>query len=429
MHHHHHEDDLADFIPVKEAVARLTADIEPVGAESLPLLECLGRVLARAVTAQHSLPPFDNSSMDGYAVRAEDVASASAESPVRLQVIGEAAAGAGPLPRVGQGQAARITTGAPLPPGADAVVPVEMTDDPQPMAGRELADEVEIQARAAHGDYVRSAGQDVVQDEIVLQAGRRLRPQDLGMLAALGVQRPQVRRWPQVAVLSTGDEVVDVDSELRPGQIRDANGYMMAGFLESAGAQAIRLGIAADTPDSVEAHLDRAVAAQADLILSTAGVSMGAHDYVRHVLEQNGTLSFWKVNIRPGKPMAYGEYKGTRFLGLPGNPVSAWVTFSVFVRPMLSAMLGLPPADPVMVEATLDEAVESDGRESYLRAVVEADEGDYRVRLTGSQDSGVLSSLIRANCLLWLPSGVRRVEAGSPVRVWLMGESGMNYVN
>lgn len=429
MHHHHHKEDLANFIPIKEAVARLTADLEPVDTETLPIHECLGRVLAQDIAAQHSLPPFDNSSMDGYAVRARDVASASAEAPVKLRVIGEAAAGAAELPHVGEGQAARITTGAPLPPGADAVVPVEMTDDPQPMAGRELVEEVEIRAEAANGDYVRLAGQDVNQGETALEAGRKIRPQDLGMLAALGVEHPEVRRRPKVAILSTGDEVVEVDAELRPGQIRDANGYMLAGFLESAGAQAMRLGIAEDTPESVVTHLDRALEAQADLILSTAGVSMGAHDYVRQVLEEKGALSFWKVNIRPGKPMAYGEYKGCRFLGLPGNPVSAWVTFSVFVQPMLRALLGMPRAEPLMVEARLDDPVESDGRESYLRAVAKAGESGYRVSLTGSQDSGVLSSLVQANCLIWLPGGVRRVEAGSPVRVWLMGETGMNYVN
>ncbi len=428
-HHHHHEEAMADLIPVQEAVARLTADVEAVDVESLPLLDCLGRVLAKDVVAPHDLPPFDNSSMDGYAVRAEDVASATAETPVRLNVIGEAAAGAGELPQVGEGQAARITTGAPLPPGADAVVPVEMTDDPEPMAGRELAEQVEIRAGVGNGAYVRASGQDVTRGATVLNAGRKLRPQDLGMLAALGVGRPEVRRRPKVAILSTGDEVMDVDAELRPGQIRDANGYMLAGFLDRAGAQPIRLGVAADTPESVESHLDRAVEAQVDLVLSTAGVSMGAHDYVREVLERKGALSFWKVNIRPGKPMAYGEYRGTRFLGLPGNPVSAWVTFSVFVQPLLRSLMGLPKAEPLMVEATLEAPIESDGREAYLRGIVRAHEKGYRARLTGSQDSGVLSSLVQANSLLWLPSGVRRVEAGSPVRVWLMGETGMMYVD
>ena len=400
-----------------------------MGSEPKPLAACLGRVLAEDVKATHELPPFANSSMDGYAVRAEDVTAASEEGPVTLQVVGDAAAGSQQLPEVGEGQAARITTGAPLPPGADAVVPVEMTDKPEPMAGQELVAEIQIKSPVTEGAYVRPSGQDVKKDSVVIPSGQRLRPQDLGMLAALGVERPVVRRQPKVAILSTGDEVVEVSSDLLPGQIRDANGYTVAGFAESSGAQPLRLGIAADTEDSVEQHLESAVESEADLILSTAGVSMGAHDYVRKVLQKNGELAFWRVNIRPGKPLAFGSYRGIPFLGLPGNPVSAWVTFAVFVQPVLRALLGMGSRRRLTVEAELAEAVQSDGRESYLRAHLWTEGEGYRVRLTGSQDSGVMSSLIEANGLLLLPSGVRRMEQGASVEVWLMGVDGMLYVD
>jgi molybdopterin molybdotransferase len=409
------------LLSVEEALDRLTAGLSPVGTERAPLAQALGRVLAEPVEAPHPLPPFANSSMDGYAVRAADVAGASQDRPVELAVIGEAAAGSADLPEVGPGQAARITTGAPIPPGADAVVPVEATGLPEPMVGQAMPTRVEIHKPVGAGDFVRPAGLDVEAGRLVLPAGQVLRPQDIGMLAALGVSPPLVRRSLQIAVLSTGDEVIEIDQALTPGKIRDSNGYMLAALVDSAGAQAIRLGIAADSPGSIEQHLNRAVDAGADLVLTSAGVSMGAHDYVRQVIETQGQLDFWRVNIRPGKPMVYGSYRRLPFVGLPGNPVSAWVTFNIFVLPMLDKLRGAPRRQPVRLEAQLSEPVRSDGRESYLRARVWRGGDGHLARLTGSQDSGVLSSLIEANALVRLPAGTISLATGERVETWLIG--------
>lgn len=412
-------------LSVTEALARLTADLQAVEAERVPLERALGRVLAAEISAPHALPPFDNSAMDGYAVQAADLNGATPEDPVRLTVVGEAAAGSAELPSVGSGQAVRITTGAPLPAGADSVVPVEHTDEPGPMAGTALRAQVLIKRSAQPGAYVRRAGQDVRGGATILRAGRCLRPQDIGMLAALGASEPLVRRPVRVAVLSTGDEVVGLEDELAPGQIRDSNGHMLAAFIAATGAEPLRLGIAEDTEGSVRSHLGAALEGNADLILTSAGVSMGAHDYVRQVLTEEGSLSFWRVNIRPGKPLAHGHYGGLPFLGLPGNPVSAWITFAVFARPVILRLQGRQQGAPMMVRADLEHEIESDGRESYLRARLAHRQNRYTVRLTGSQDSGVLSSLVEANSLIRLPAGSRYVEAGATVDVWLMGGNGM----
>ena len=412
------------LLSVEQALERLTADLKPVGAEAIPLVEALGRVLAEPVRASHPLPPFANSSMDGFAVRAADVQQAASDQPVQLAVVGEAAAGAEALPSVGPGQAARITTGAPIPPGADAVVPVEATDSPEPMAGQALPKQIAVGRSVAAGDYIRPAGLDVQAGSVVLEHGRVLQPQDIGLLAALGVDRPLVSRKVRVAVFSTGDEVVEVDKPLRPGKIRDSNGYMLAALLQQAGAEPLRLGIAADTPQAVEDQLNRASEAQADLILTSAGVSMGAHDFVRQVIEQHGRLDFWRVNIRPGKPLVYGGYRNIPFVGLPGNPVSAWVTFYLFVAPMLDALRGAVSGGPLVVDAELVEPIESDGRESYLRAHLWRVSDGYVARLTGSQDSGVLTSLVEANALLRLPAGTLGLKAGDKVETWLIAGAG-----
>lgn len=408
-------------LSVDEALARLLADLHRLESESVPLAEGLGRVLASSVVASTDLPPFANSSMDGYAVRAEDVRAASRDHRVTLRVAADVAAGSAHLPTVGPGQAARIMTGGPLPPGADSVVPVEHTTDSRPMAGETLPAIIEVEQAAGAGDFVRPAGLDIRQGETVFQAGHALRPQDLGLLAALGVARPDVVRRPRVAILSTGDELLPPEQALTPGKIHDSNGFILAGLVSSAGGDARPLGIVADSPEAVLEHLNRAVEVGADLILSTAGVSMGAFDYVRTVVEAHGDLGFWRVNIRPGKPLAFGHFGGVPFVGLPGNPVSAWVTFVVFVLPMLGAMLGVTGPRNWTVQVELDEDIESDGRESYLRARVRWEDGAFRAVLTGSQDSAVMSSLVAANALAIVPAGARRLPKGSPVTAWMLG--------
>ncbi len=408
------------LLSVSEALHRVLADLKPLPADSVSLTESLGRVLAEDVTAGFDLPPFPNSAMDGYAVRAVDVVAASAEQPVVLRVLGEAGTGQAVSAKVALGGAVRVMTGAPMPEGADAVVPVEDTTDPSAMAGRPLPSQIGVCAPARSGAYVRRAGQDVQAGSLVLRAGQRLRPQDVGMLAALGVTRPRVSRKARLAILSTGDELVEPDQPLAPGQIRDANGYSLMAAVQAAGAEAIRLGIVRDQAQAVADGLDRAVAAGADLILASAGVSMGAYDFVRPVVQERGKLEFWKVNMRPGKPLALGTYREVPFLGLPGNPVSAMVTFEVFVRPAIRRLHGQTGEARLRFVARLDQAIESDGRETYLRAVVQWGEGWYHARPTRSQDSNILSSLVEANALLRLPAGVRFAREGETLEGWFL---------
>lgn len=363
--------------------------------------------------------------MDGYAVRSADLTSASLEAPVTLKVIGEVTAGHAEQLRVGPGQSARITTGAALPEGADAVVPVEWTGDYDPQAGKQLVATIDVPRGLDRGDYVRPSGLDVQRGETVLTAGTRLTVQAVGLLAATGRGSAHVFRKPRVGVFSTGDELREPGEELPRGAIFGANGPMIRAALWETGAAPIWLGLVADTRKAVEAALDRAVAVGCDLITSTAGVSMGSRDFVRLVLEDKGSLEFWRVNIRPGKPLAFGSLDGIPFVGLPGNPVSAWMTFNVFVRPAVRRLAGQSREEELVVPAVLEEGIDSDGRESYLRATVHWDGSKYRAKPSGNQDSSVLSSLVAANALLVVPEGIRHVEAGSDVDAWMFGDHGL----
>ncbi len=410
------------MLSVEEARQRLLSDLVPLESESVDLEESLGRVLAQEVVAGTNLPPFDNSAMDGFAVRAADVQSASTEDPIVLKVSGDVPAGSVEVRELAIGTAMRIMTGARIPSGADAVVPVEQTSTSEPMAGQQLPARIDILSAVEPGDHVRRVGTDVESGYRVVAAGVRLRPPHVGMLASLGVSQVRVHRKPKVALFSTGNELVEVDQPLLPGQIRDGNSYALTAAVRQAGGMPIRLGIVPDKLDDVVAKLEKAVASGADIILSSAGVSLGAYDFVRSAVETSGKLNFWRVNIRPGKPLVSGKFRGVPFVGLPGNPVSALVTFEVFVRPMLDRLSGLPATQRLRLRATAAERVRSDGRESYLRGIVSWEEGGYRVRLTGTQDSSVLSSLIRANALIVLSAGSAAVEAGHEIEVWLVGE-------
>ncbi len=412
---------IEETLSVSQALERLLEGVQPLDDETVSLETALGRVLASPIVAGIDLPPFAHSSMDGFAVRAADVASATPETPVRLAVSGDIAAGADNLPELEPGTAIRIMTGGPIPKGADCVVPVEATGEIGPMAGAELPMSIQV-LRASHPkQYVRPSGLDVTRGQEVLKAGHRLRPQDLGLLASLGVAEPNVVRRPRVAVLSTGDELVPVEAPLGPGKIRDSNGVTIRSFVRRVGGLALQLAIAADTPESVLARLNQAAEQGADLILSTAGVSMGAYDFVRSVLEAHGNLGFWRVNIRPGKPLAFGSFAGIPFLGLPGNPVSAWVTFTVFVWPLIERLEGAQGPVRWQIEAILDEEVTSDGRESYLRTRVRLINGEYHAVLTGSQDLGVMTSLVSANALAIVPAGTTHLPAGARAQVWMLG--------
>lgn len=408
------------LMPVSEALEKLLGYFQAVEIERIPLRQAAGRVLGEQILARVDLPPFANSSMDGFAVRADDLAGAAPEAPVALEVVEDIPAGRVPTRPVGAGQAARIMTGAPLPEGANAVIPVEETDFNYRNPGSPAPAQVRCFSPVKAGDSVRPAGMDLRAGEAALEAGVRLRPQEVGFLAMLGVSHVPVHRLPRVALLSTGDELLPVDAPLAPGKIYDANGYTLAGLVQKAGGELIELGIVPDHSEAVQRALDEAVAQSADLILSTAGVSVGAFDFVRTVVEQHGELAFWRVNMRPGKPLAFGRYRGIPYFGLPGNPVSAFVGFEVFVRPAMQRLAGQAAAERPAVRAVLAEPLESDGRESYLRAVVSNSGGRWSARLTGHQGSGNLRSFVQANALLIVPSGVKSLAIGAEVAAWLL---------
>jgi len=417
-----------ELLTVAEALAIVLDSVAPLGSETVALLDSLGRVLAEPVVAADSLPPFANSSMDGYALRAADLAGAGPDTGVRLRVVADVAAGAPSPVTLTPGTAARIMTGAPLPEGADAVVPVEDTDEPWRDRDRPLPETVTIWRAVGSGDYVRYPGEDIRAGQTVLAAGHLVRPQEVGVLASLGIERVAVVRRPRVGVLATGDELVEVGAALAPGKIRNSNGYAQAAQVRALGGEVVMLGIAGDTEAAVRERLDAGVAAGVDLLISSAGVSVGAYDVVKAVLSAEGDVAFWRVRMRPGKPLAFGRYRRIPLLGLPGNPVSAMVSFERFARPAILKMAGRRALERPSVFATVLEELHSDGRESYLRALVSrearsraarsheaqsGDEGGYVATTTGSQGSHLMTSLVRANALLVVPEGVTFIPAGT----------------
>lgn len=410
-----------EYLTVAEALQIVLAGVSVLPAEETPILEALGRVLAQPVVAADSLPPFANSSMDGYALRAADVGSASKQSPVQLAVVGDVAAGNVLARHVEPGAAVRIMTGAPLPAGADAVVPVEDTNESWREAERPLPSHIQISRAVQPGDYVRGIGEDIRAGQIVLNKGHLLRPQEIGVLASLGVSQVQVVRRPRVAVLATGDELLPVEATLQPGKIRNSNGYAQTSQVNALGAVPLFLGIARDSEADVRTKLQMGIEAGADLFISSAGVSVGAYDVVKSVLEQAGQVGFWRVRMRPGKPLAYGTYAGIPYLGLPGNPVSAMVSFERFARAAILKMAGHTRLERPQIPVRLLDAIDSDGRESYVRAVVARDEkGAYVAQTTGSQGSHIMTSLVQANALLIVPEGVTHFAAGEGITAWMI---------
>ena len=283
-----------------------------------------------------------------------------------------------------------------------------------------MPEKVQVYRSVQMGDYVRPQGKDACAQDLLIPIGTRLRPQEVGLLAMLGKPNLKVYRRPRLAILPTGDELTQVGEPLAPGKIYESNTYAISAQVEQAGGIAISLGLIADRYDAVKAALDRASQAEVDLILSSAGVSVGAYDFVRAALEEGGDLSFWRVNMRPGKPFAFGHYRGIPFIGLPGNPASAFVGFEIFVRPAILKKAGQTDWSRPMIPVVLLEKIESDGRESYLRAVVTFRDGRAYARLTGNQDSGNLRSLIQANALLIIPNEVKCLPIGAEVQAWLL---------
>lgn len=408
-------------LTVAQALTAVLDGVSILPPETVPLLEALGRVLAASVSARDSLPPFANSSMDGYALRAADIAQAAPDRPITLQVVADIAAGFVSDVVVGPGTAARIMTGAPMPAGADAVVPVEDTNESWRGKERPLPPAIQIFRSVQPGDYVRHVGEDMRAGQTVLESGHVLRPQEIGVLASLGVSQVAVVKRPSVAILSTGDELLAVDQPLTPGKIRNSNGYAQAAQVAALGAVPLMLGIAGDTETAVRSRLQAGLEVGVDLFVSSAGVSVGAYDVVKAVLEQEGQVGFWRVRMRPGKPLAYGRYHGVPYLGLPGNPVSAMVSFERFARAAILKMAGHTNLERPQVRAVLQESFQSDGRESYIRAIVtRTPDNVYQATTTGSQGSHMMTSLVKANALIIVPEGVTHVEAGEQVCAWML---------
>jgi molybdopterin molybdotransferase len=420
-------------IRVDEALDYILRHVAPLESQAVHITEALDRVLAEDVLATADIPPFANSAMDGYALRAGDVTAAGPDTPVTLAVIGQVAAGALPDCPVQAGTAVRIMTGAPIPPGGDAVVPFEQTSEggprrplPVPCAdetGRPLG-AVEVYAAVRAGDNIRRAGEDIRRGTTVLAAGHALRPPDIGILAALGRPQVQVVRRPRVAILATGDELVDVDEPVTPGKIRNSNEYTTLGLVKRYGGVPVPLGIARDTVEDLTAKLCAGLAQRVDLFLTSAGVSVGDFDMVKNVLAAEGEMHFWQVAMKPGKPLAFGIVQGVPLLGLPGNPVAAMVAFEVFARPAILKLGGYSNWDKPAVRAILDEDVRNSGRRHYMRARVRREADGFHVTTRGSdvhvQGSGILSSLVWANGLLVVPEEVTFIRAGDSADVWML---------
>jgi molybdopterin molybdotransferase len=401
------------MIAVGEALAIVLRDLRLLDSERVPLADADARVLAADVIADRDVPPFRNSAMDGYAVRADDTAAAE-KAPVRLRVLEIVGAGGLPTAAVEPGTATQIMTGSVMPQGADAVVKVE---DTEAADGR-----VVIRRPVAAGANVRLPGEDVRKGDLVLASGRQLRAADVGLLASLSCAEVPVRRRPTVAVLATGDELVDINEPLTAGKIVDSNAYMLAAAVREAGGVAKVFGIVQDTRDALRRAFSEALTA--DMVLSTGGVSMGVFDLVRETLAELGVAErFWKVAQKPGKPLTYGMRDSTPVFGLPGNPVSSLVCFYVYVRPALRTMLGVRRPHLPLVDAVADEDIAAgESLTEFIRCTLSGTAGSYRARVTGTQSSGVLRSMSLGDALLVSPAGSGRIGRGDRVRVLLIGE-------
>jgi molybdopterin molybdotransferase len=396
-----------------DARQRILATVPTLRFEQVSLHEGLGRVLAEDIRARRDAPPWDNTAVDGFAVQAADTCGASADKPVALSIIETVAAGIMPSMTVGPGQATRIMTGAPMPAGANAVVMVEDTDSTD--------NQVHIKAAAEETDNIRPQGEDVRAGDVVLATGTELKPAHLGMCAQLGRSQFMVSRRPIVAILSTGDELAELDEPLTEEKILNVNSHAIAAQVVEAGAIPLRLGIAKDTPDAIRAGIQAGL--EADVLLISGGVSMGDFDFVKPIMDElGGGLDFWKVRIKPARPLAFGVIGGVPTFGLPGNPVSSMVSFELFVRPFLRQAMGHQNLDRPVIHATLAKPIKkSPGRRFFLRAHVIQEDNGYRCHITGSQGSGMLTSMVQADGLIDLAEDLAGpIPAGTTVPVRLL---------
>jgi molybdopterin molybdotransferase len=403
-----------EVLSVEQARDLVFSHVSRLGTERVPLLEAFGRVLAVPATSDIDVAPFDNSAMDGFAIRSADVFGALRESPSALRVIAHIAAGdSAEGIEVGEGEAARIMTGAPVPAGADAVVQVERTKVLSGDGG--IGSVVAVEVASPVGEHIRKRGEEVRAGDTVLDAGETMGPAAIGLLAATGNATVEVVRRPRVAVVATGSELVEVAEKPGPGKIRNSNSYSIAAQVIAAGGVPVRYPIVIDDIDETRRAFDRA-ADECDFIISSGGVSVGDFDFVKPVLEELGQMKFCKVMMRPGNPQTLGTIRGVPFFGLPGNPTSTYVGFEVFVRPALRIMQGFRTLDrPRTVARLLHDVKKKQDRRYFLRGRLDRDEHGYSVALSGSQSSALLTAAHRGNCLVVLPEGSGMVAAGTLV--------------
>jgi molybdopterin molybdotransferase len=401
------------LITVSEARKVILENTHPLGTESVDLDTCLFRVLAEPFYACRDVPPRDNSAMDGFALTAADTVGASDKTPVSLPVVRTIRAGDKAGPPVGKGEAVRIMTGAPVPGGVDAVVPVEATYTE--------AENLFLTRPSRVGDHIRKAGEDITDKDRVLPAGKTLRPVDLGLVASQGIGRLEVYRRPEVAILATGDEIVRLGEIPHEAQMYNSNSHVLTAQVRECGASPRQLGIAPDEPGHLAAVVEDGLAS--DVLVTTGGVSMGEYDYLKGVFGAVGVqVLFWKVAQKPGKPMTFGVRSGKPVFALPGNPVSAALSFELYVRPALLKMMGQTRIYRPTVSALLEEDIRKKaGRRNFIRGVVKrGGDGELRVHTTGEQGSGVLRSMSEANGIIVIPEDADGAKAGEMVEVYLI---------
>jgi len=406
------------MLKVNEAIELILAGIKTLGVEKVDISDSTGRVIAEDIIAGRGNPPWDNSAMDGYALQSDDVGGASEGSPARLTVLYDLAAGGVPKGPIGPGEAVRIMTGAPTPEGADAVVMVERTRKAE-------NNTVEILSPVKSGANIRKEGEDFAAGDMVISSGKLIRPAEILMLATLGKSQVSVFRRPRVAVVSTGDELVDINVEPAPGKITNSNGYALTCLAREAGAECVNLGIAPDDREVLNEKFTEA--AGYDCIISSGGVSVGDYDLVKEVLKDLGSdMKFWKVAMKPGKPLAFGIIGAKPAFGLPGNPVSSMVAFEQFVRPALLKMAGRRDIFKGTFTARLTETIRKKaGRVNFLRGILSKKDGEYLATPLGGQGSGMITSMVKADIYIIVPDEITEIKAGETVHIQPMSNAAL----
>jgi molybdopterin molybdotransferase len=416
------------MISVEEALEKILGYIAVLEPEEKHVLECLGQVAAEDIRSSIDVPPLDNAGMDGYAVRAESIAGAGEKNPQQLKVIGDVPAGTVSKEKVGRGESMSIMTGAAVPEGADTVVPFEDTDGlDRRLSGASLS-EVNVRRAWPRGKNIRLAGEDIRRGDLLVSKGAVLRPQEIGVLASIGRARLKVIRRPMVAILATGDELVDIDKPLPFGKIHNSNTYTLATQVQRYGGIPRIMGIAPDDMRELSLRIQEGL--DSDMLITSGGVSQGYYDVVKEVLAREGEVAFWTVRMKPGKPLAFGVFRGGKaagrkggvpHLGVPGNPVSSMIVFELFARPAILKMLGKQNFVKPTIRAVMEDGIKNeDGRRIFARVIAARRDGGYFAHTTGGQGSGILTSMVKANGLAIVPEEMVEVKPGDSLNVMML---------